>query len=102
MKKIKYNNLLLFIFFFFFVLEDYDTKELEEQFQYQKKDSRTITRTIFYDYIKAGGWIPSLIYITIAIFCQILHVFIDFWLSQWTNEDFIEENHDVIIYILMI
>lgn len=100
MKKIKYNNLLLFIFFFF-VLEDYDTKELEEQFQYQK-DSRTITRTIFYDYIKAGGWIPSLIYITIAIFCQILHVFIDFWLSQWTNEDFIEENHDVIIYILMI
>lgn len=101
MKKIKYNNLLLFIFFFFFVLEDYDTKKLKEQFQCQK-DSRIITRTIFYDYIKAGGWIPSLIYITIAIFCQILRVFIDFWLSQWTDEDFVQENHDVIIYILMI
>ncbi|XP_006620268.1 ATP-binding cassette sub-family C member Sur isoform X2 [Apis dorsata] len=77
--------------------ENYDTKELEKQFQCQK-DSRTITRTIFYDYIKAGGWIPSLIYITIAIFCQILRVFIDYWLSQWTDEDFIQENYDTVFY----
>ncbi|XP_031368512.1 ATP-binding cassette sub-family C member Sur isoform X3 [Apis dorsata] len=77
--------------------KDYDTKELEKQFQCQK-DSRTITRTIFYDYIKAGGWIPSLIYITIAIFCQILRVFIDYWLSQWTDEDFIQENYDTVFY----
>ncbi|XP_016766887.2 ATP-binding cassette sub-family C member Sur isoform X2 [Apis mellifera] len=77
--------------------ENYDTKKLKEQFQCQK-DSRIITRTIFYDYIKAGGWIPSLIYITIAIFCQILRVFIDFWLSQWTDEDFVQENHDTVFY----
>ncbi|XP_017767068.1 PREDICTED: ATP-binding cassette sub-family C member Sur [Eufriesea mexicana] len=49
--------------------------------------SGIVTRMIFCDYIKAGGWIPGLIYIGVAIFCQTLRVYIDLWLSQWTDED---------------
>lgn len=55
---------------------------------------------IFCDYVKAGGWIPGLIYIGVAVFCQTLRVYIDLWLSQWTDEDdvnFNQENRNVTI-----
>ncbi|CAL7947692.1 unnamed protein product [Xylocopa violacea] len=65
--------------------KDYETEEPDES-QYEDK-SGIVTRMIFCDYIKAGGWIPGLIYIAVAVFCQVLRVYIDLWLSRWTDED---------------
>lgn len=53
---------------------------------------------IFYDYVKSGGLIPCLTYIGVAILCQILRVYIDLWLSRWTDEDnanFAQETENV-------
>ena len=46
------------------------------------------------DYVKAGGWIPGLIYMGVAVFCQTLRVYIDLWLSQWTDEDNVNSNQE--------
>ncbi|XP_060812927.1 ATP-binding cassette sub-family C member Sur isoform X1 [Bombus pascuorum] len=79
---------------------DCDTEEQEEEFQYEDR-SGIVTRMILCDYTKAGGWIPGLIYIVVAIFCQVLRVYIDLWLSQWTDEDninFNQENRNTVFY----
>ncbi|XP_076755199.1 sulfonylurea receptor isoform X2 [Xylocopa sonorina] len=64
--------------------KDCETEEPEES-QYEDK-SGIVTRMVLCDYIKAGGWIPGLIYTTVAVFCQVLRVYIDLWLSRWTDE----------------
>ncbi|XP_043605687.1 ATP-binding cassette sub-family C member Sur isoform X3 [Bombus pyrosoma] len=79
---------------------DCDTEEQEEEFQYEDR-SGIVTRMILRDYTKAGGWIPGLIYVGVAIFCQVLRVYIDLWLSQWTDEDNInlnQENRNTVFY----
>ncbi|CAD1468666.1 unnamed protein product, partial [Heterotrigona itama] len=80
--------------------KDCDTEEREEESRYEDK-SGIITRMIFCDYVKSGGWIPGLIYIGVAVFCQTLRVYIDLWLSQWTNEDNVnsdQENRNTVFY----
>lgn len=46
-----------------------------------------VTRMICMDYSKAGGWIPGLIYVSMAILCQIVRVYTDLWLSRWTDQE---------------
>lgn len=75
------------------------TLNTEEQGESDSEDrSGIVTKMIFYDYVKSGGLIPGLTYIGVAILCQILRVYIDLWLSRWTDEDnanLAQENENV-------
>lgn len=80
--------------------KDCDTEEREEKSQYEDR-SGIVTRMICCDYVKAGGWVAGLIYIGMAVFCQTLRVYIDLWLSQWTDDDnvnFNQENQNTVFY----
>ncbi|XP_053987096.1 ATP-binding cassette sub-family C member Sur [Hylaeus volcanicus] len=74
--------------------------DAEEREEYQDRGG-VVTRTTCIDYSKAAGWIPGLIYIGVAIFCQILRVYTDLWLSRWTDQDeesFDQEDQDTLFY----
>ncbi|XP_043258607.1 ATP-binding cassette sub-family C member Sur [Colletes gigas] len=74
---------------------------MEEHEDSYEDRSGIVTRTICMDYTKAAGWIPGLIYIGVAIFCQVLRVYTDLWLSRWTdqnNENFGQEDQDTLFY----
>jgi len=45
-----------------------------------------VTRIIWMEYPKAGGWIPGLVYVIAALAYQILRVYTDLWLSRWTDQ----------------
>lgn len=48
--------------------------------------SGTVNGMIWMEYLKAGGWIPGLIYIVVAVASQVLRVYTDLWLSRWTDQ----------------
>ncbi|XP_017788164.1 PREDICTED: ATP-binding cassette sub-family C member Sur [Habropoda laboriosa] len=77
----------------------FDTEEQEES---QSEDrSGTLAGMIFFEYAKAGGWLLGLTYAGVAISCQALRVYIDLWLSRWTDKDnanFSQENHSTVFY----
>ncbi|XP_078045328.1 sulfonylurea receptor isoform X2 [Augochlora pura] len=70
--------------------ESNDTEERSydaEDYESYEDRCGMVTRTICIDYSKAGGWIPGLIYMGLAILCQILRVYTDLWLSCWTDRE---------------
>ncbi|CAK9810065.1 ATP-binding cassette sub-family C member 9 [Anthophora plagiata] len=76
-----------------------DTEEQEDS--QREENSGKLTRMIFFDYTKAGGWLLSLTYIMVAISCQALRVYIDLWLSRWTDKDNTnptQENNNSVFY----
>ncbi|RLU19415.1 hypothetical protein DMN91_007972 [Ooceraea biroi] len=66
------------------ILDDEDT---DEQGEFEMDDkSGMVTRMIWIEYTKAGGWIPGLVYVIAALAYQILRVYTDLWLSRWTDQ----------------
>ncbi|XP_076228088.1 sulfonylurea receptor isoform X2 [Nomia melanderi] len=63
----------------------YDVEDHDESLY--EDNSGMVTRMICMDYSKAGGWIPGLIYVGMAILCQIVRVYTDLWLSRWTDQE---------------
>lgn len=62
-------------------------EETDEQDEFEMDDkSGLVTRMIWMEYPKAGGWIPGLVYVTAALVYQILRVYTDLWLSRWTDQ----------------
>ncbi|XP_076160818.1 sulfonylurea receptor isoform X2 [Ptiloglossa arizonensis] len=75
-----------------------DTEEHEEPYE---DSGEIVTRTICMDYLKAAGWLPGFIYVGVALFCQIIRVYTDLWLSRWTDQDkehFSQESQDTMFY----
>ncbi|XP_076544094.1 sulfonylurea receptor [Osmia lignaria lignaria] len=78
-----------------------ETEEIEGKIDGTDEEedrSGVVTWMILVDYLKAGGWISGLIYIGVAIFCQVLRVYTDLWLSRWTDQEsdsLSEKNPDV-------
>ncbi|KZC13248.1 ATP-binding cassette sub-family C member Sur [Dufourea novaeangliae] len=60
--------------------EDHEESSREDR-------SGMVTRMICMDYAKAGGLIPGLIYIGVAVLCQFLRGYTDLWLSRWTDQE---------------
>ncbi|KAH0954120.1 hypothetical protein HN011_011629 [Eciton burchellii] len=67
--------------------ETLDDGDIDEQGEFETDDkSGMVTRIIWMEYSKAGGWIPGLVYVTAALAYQILRVYTDLWLSRWTDQ----------------
>lgn len=59
--------------------------------EYEQDLSGLVTASVWADYLKAGGIIPGLIYVSVALVCQAIRVYTDLWLSKWTEDG----SHDV-------
>ncbi|XP_012055355.1 PREDICTED: ATP-binding cassette sub-family C member Sur [Atta cephalotes] len=69
------------------VEETLNNEDVDEQGKLEVDDkSGMVTRMIWMKYLKAGGWLPGLIYAIAALAFQILRVYTDFWLCEWMEE----------------
>lgn len=60
----------------------------EEQSKSEIDDKRdVVTGMTWITYFRAGGWLSGNAYIITALACQALRVYMDFWLSQWTDQN---------------
>lgn len=72
------------IFEFFLALDGEDANE-QNEFEIDDKNGM-VTRMTWMEYPKSGGWMPGLVYVVAALAYQILRVYTDLWLSQWTDQ----------------
>ncbi|XP_012265786.2 ATP-binding cassette sub-family C member Sur [Athalia rosae] len=54
--------------------------------------SGLVTAGVCFDYLKAGGLGPGLIYVSVALACQAIRVYTDLWLSEWTDQGNLSED----------
>lgn len=59
-----------------------DTDSLENN----QEINGLVTAAVCKDYFIAGGIIPGLVYVGIALACQAVRVYTDLWLSKWTED----------------
>ncbi|XP_067206473.1 ATP-binding cassette sub-family C member Sur isoform X2 [Linepithema humile] len=81
---------------------NYSLDDTDEQSEFEADDkSGIVTRMIWMEYPKAGGWIPGLVYVIAALAYQILRVYTDLWLSRWTDQSVyssMDERQDTVSY----
>ncbi|XP_020299812.1 ATP-binding cassette sub-family C member Sur [Pseudomyrmex gracilis] len=79
-----------------------DDEDVDEQDDFEINDkSGMVTRMIWIEYPKAGGWIPGIVYVIAALACQVVRVYTDLWLSRWIDESVhlsANEQHDTVMY----
>lgn len=64
-----------------------NNEDVDEQSELEVDDKGgMVTRMIWMEYQRAGGWIPGLVYAIAALAFQILRVYTDFWLCEWMEE----------------
>lgn len=70
------------------VIREFLLADEDEQNRFEVDDkSGIVTGMIWLEYFRAGGWLSGNAYIVTALACQILRVYMDFWLSRWTEQD---------------
>lgn len=69
------------------IFSAFDDEDVEQNKCEIDDKSGLVTGTIWMKYFRAGGWLSGNAYIITALACQVLRVYMDLWLSQWTDQN---------------